>query len=175
MDHALTAAQQFTPQGRVLEVREYGSGNVNDTFLVTVGRVVRGTHPTFSFPKGGPDHGNLLLTGSLTENRKQKTENLSGQPPDSEGESRFILQRLNTRVFQRPELVMGNLRAITEHVRERLSHILFAQIKALSPVRRRPYEVFGPGSRGAPASIGPTPVSAYQYSRDLFSLGYGFR
>ncbi len=75
MDHALIAAQQFTPQGRVLEVREYGSGNVNDTFLVT---------------------------------------------PDSEGESRFILQRLNSRVFQRPELVMGNLRAVTEHVRARL-------------------------------------------------------
>jgi Ser/Thr protein kinase RdoA (MazF antagonist) len=29
------AAAQFTPQGRVLGVRQYGHGNVNDTFLVT--------------------------------------------------------------------------------------------------------------------------------------------
>ena len=29
-------AEQFTPQGRVLVLREYGRGNVNDTFLVTV-------------------------------------------------------------------------------------------------------------------------------------------
>ena len=30
-------AQRFISQGVILEVREYGSGNVNDTFLVTVG------------------------------------------------------------------------------------------------------------------------------------------
>jgi len=29
-------AQQFAPLGKVLEVREYGQGNVNDTYLVTV-------------------------------------------------------------------------------------------------------------------------------------------
>lgn len=29
-------AEQFSPQGRVLDIREYGRGNVNDTFLVTV-------------------------------------------------------------------------------------------------------------------------------------------
>ena len=32
----LAVAQQFLHQGRVLTLREYGSGNVNDTFLVTV-------------------------------------------------------------------------------------------------------------------------------------------
>ena len=32
----------------------------------------------------------------------------------------FILQRLNTRVFTRPELVLGNLRICTEHVAQRL-------------------------------------------------------
>ena len=36
MDHLLAVAQPFTPQGRILDVREYGNGNVNDTFLVTV-------------------------------------------------------------------------------------------------------------------------------------------
>jgi hypothetical protein len=80
LDQPINVAEQFTPQGRVLEVRPYGNGNVHDTFLVTVG----GAHPT------------------------------------STAEPHFILQRLNTRVFHRPELVMGNLRICTEHVRRRL-------------------------------------------------------
>jgi Ser/Thr protein kinase RdoA (MazF antagonist) len=75
LDHLLAVAQQFTSQGRVLEVRGYGSGNVNDTFLVTL---------------------------------------------KSPGERHFILQRLNTRVFRQPELVMGNLCTVSEHVQKRL-------------------------------------------------------
>ena len=63
-------------QGRVLDLREYGNGNVNDTFLVTV-------------------------TGAAKPH--------------------FILQRLNLRVFRRPELVMANLRTVTDHVRRRLA------------------------------------------------------
>ena len=85
LDHLLALAWQFTPQGQVLDVREYGSGNVNDTFLVTL---------------------------------------------DAPGEARFILQRLNTGVFRQPELVMGNLRTMTEHVRWRL------QRQPLGPGRR---------------------------------------
>ena len=69
-------AQQFTLQGRVLDLRGYGSGNVNDTFLVTV--------------QG------------------------AAQP-------HFILQRLNLHVFRRPELVMANLRTVSEHVDRRLA------------------------------------------------------
>jgi len=38
---------------------------------------------------------------------------------DGRTEKKFILQRLNTRVFPQPELVMQNFRALTEHV---LSH-----------------------------------------------------
>jgi len=90
----LKAARQFTSPHRILEVREYGQGNVNDTFLVTVEELVGNAHPT---------------------------------PP---GPKRFILQRLNTRVFPRPELVMGNLRAFTEHVEARL------QREPLPPPRR---------------------------------------
>ncbi len=40
---------------------------------------------------------------------------------NSPGNERFILQRLNTRVFARPELVMQNLRTFTGHVRRRLA------------------------------------------------------
>ncbi len=35
LDQVLAAAEQFAAPGRVLEIREYGHGNVNDTFLVT--------------------------------------------------------------------------------------------------------------------------------------------
>ena len=71
----LAAAEKFASLGRVADIREYGSGNVNDTFLVTV---------------------------------------------DAPGEKRFILQRLNTRVFPRPQLIMQNLRTLTAHIRVRL-------------------------------------------------------
>jgi hypothetical protein len=39
---------------------------------------------------------------------------------DAEGEEHFILQRINTRVFRQPELIMGNMRAIAAHVCGRL-------------------------------------------------------
>jgi len=84
-DHLLSLARQFILQGQVLEVREYGRGNVNDTFLVNLNR------------------------------------------PE---EPRFILQRLNTRVFRHPQLIMGNLRLVTQHVRRRLKH------QPLDPGRR---------------------------------------
>jgi Ser/Thr protein kinase RdoA (MazF antagonist) len=35
LHHYTAVAEQFTPQGRVLEVREFGNGNINDTYLVT--------------------------------------------------------------------------------------------------------------------------------------------
>ena len=85
LDHRTAAAEQFLPQGRVVEVREYGHGNVHDTFLVTL---------------------------------------------DSPGAKPFILQRLNTRVFRRPELVMGNLGLCTAHMRRRQEQA------PLSPGRR---------------------------------------
>lgn len=36
-------------------------------------------------------------------------------------EPHFILQRMNTAVFRRPDLVMGNIRVLTEHVQRRLA------------------------------------------------------
>ena len=83
MEHLLAIARQFIPRGIIAEVREYGHGNVNDTFLVTV-----------------------------------------APPPPAERprqHRRFILQRLNTEVFQQPELVMANLAAVTGHLRRRLA------------------------------------------------------
>jgi len=88
LDHLLAVAEHFTPPGKLLDLREYGNGNVNDTFLVTVAGAAK---------------------------------------------PHFILQRLNLRVFRRPELVMGNLGIVSEHVRRRL---------ALAPLRAgRRFEV----------------------------------
>lgn len=78
MNELFSVAEQFTPQGRVIDVREFGSGNINKTFLVTL---------------------------------------------EGAGEEHFILQRVNTRVFRRPELVMRNMRVCTEHVRRRLERV----------------------------------------------------
>jgi len=41
---------------------------------------------------------------------------------DCQKEQYFVLQRINTQVFRQPELVMQNMRVITEHVRDRLRH-----------------------------------------------------
>ena len=70
-----TIAKQFCPDARIVEVKEYGSGNVNDTYRVTF----------------------------------------------AADEKHFILQRINTRVFHHPELIMMNMRTFTEHVRGRLA------------------------------------------------------
>jgi len=85
LDNLVSAAHQFKPQGEVIAIEEYGNGNVNDTFLVTL---------------------------------------------DFKEEKHFILQRINTQVFRRPELVMLNMRTFSEHVRQRL------QRAPLSPGRR---------------------------------------
>jgi Ser/Thr protein kinase RdoA (MazF antagonist) len=76
LDNLVGIAEHFISQGRVRDLREYGHGNVNDTFLVTV---VEAAEP------------------------------------------HFILQRLNRHVFRRPELVMGNLRIVGDHVARRLA------------------------------------------------------
>ena len=36
MDNLVVAADQFKPHGKVMDIREHGNGNVNDTFLVTL-------------------------------------------------------------------------------------------------------------------------------------------
>jgi hypothetical protein len=78
LGHLTAAANQFKSLGRLVDIREYGNGNVHDTFLVTL---------------------------------------------EVAGEERFILQRINTQVFRRPELVMRNMSILTEHVRNRLQRI----------------------------------------------------
>jgi len=40
---------------------------------------------------------------------------------DGATEAHFVLQRINTHVFRRPELIMANLRVFAEHVRQRLA------------------------------------------------------
>lgn len=74
MHHYTSIAEKFISQGHILEVREFGSGNINDTYIVTT---------------------------------------------DSNEETHFVLQRINTQVFRQPKLIMQNMRAFTEHMRRR--------------------------------------------------------
>jgi hypothetical protein len=76
MDDLRQVAEQFIAMGGVNDIRAYGNGNINDTYLVEV----------------------------------------AGIAPE-----KFILQRVNTTVFKRPQLILENLRTLTEHVQERLS------------------------------------------------------
>ncbi len=71
MDRLTTIAQKFAASSAVKDLRTFGSGNINDTFLVTIA---------------------------------------------DEREPHFVLQRINTHVFQQPALVMQNMRIFTEHV-----------------------------------------------------------
>ena len=71
LDRLITIAQQFAGSRAVTDLRAFGSGNINDTFLVTIA---------------------------------------------DELEPHFVLQRINTHVFQQPVLVMQNMRIFTEHV-----------------------------------------------------------
>ena len=88
-------AARFEHRGKIIDIREWGSGNVNDTFLVT---------------------------------------------QDDKQEEHFILQRINTRVFPRPELVMRNMRVVTEHVRGRLEQAPPSEGRRWEVVRVLPAE-----------------------------------
>ena len=73
-----TIAAQFADPEQIQAVRELGSGNVNDTYLVSL---------------------------------------------NSADDDCFVLQQLNTQVFQQPELVMHNMRVLTDYVGDRLTQI----------------------------------------------------
>ena len=75
LDNLFAIAEKFKPLEKIIGIREFGNGNINDTFLVTL---------------------------------------------ESKVDPHFILQRINTQVFVQPELVMSNMRTVTEHVRRKL-------------------------------------------------------
>jgi Ser/Thr protein kinase RdoA (MazF antagonist) len=76
LDRLTTIAQQFAASRSVIAVRAFGSGNINDTFLVTI------------------------------------SDDLAPH---------FVLQRINTHVFQQPALVMQNMQIFTQHIFDKLA------------------------------------------------------
>jgi Ser/Thr protein kinase RdoA (MazF antagonist) len=84
LDNLMAIADQFGGGGQISQVQPFGSGNINDTFLVTV----------------------------QAANAKKVPDKLA---------PRFVLQRINTQVFQQPQLVMQNMRIFSEHVQECLT------------------------------------------------------
>ena len=74
----IAIADQFKPQGTVIETQAFGHGNINDTFLVTL---------------------------------------------DTSPNNHFILQSINTKVFEHPQGVMKNLQTFTHHASRRLQQM----------------------------------------------------
>ena len=79
MHNVIAVADRFQHQGAIVNIQEYGKGNINNTFLVTL------------------------------ENSVEK---------------HFILQRINTKVFAHPELVMKNICFLSDRVRQKLANNL---------------------------------------------------
>lgn len=79
MDLFTEVASQFVSHGAVVDIREYGSGNINDTYLVSV-------------------------NSSIHE--------------------QFVLQRINTHVFTRPEWIISNMRIFGAHMQQKLQNDL---------------------------------------------------
>lgn len=77
MNLPLAVAKQFKLPGKIVAIQEFGSGNINDTYLVS--------------------------TDSLKKNR-------------------IILQRINHKVFSRPQDVVENMRTLIEHVVSKQKH-----------------------------------------------------
>jgi len=71
-DRVLSIMRNFNLEGTTLTVEEFGSGKINDTFLVTI---------------------------------------------DSEKNDKIILQKINKSVFKDPQLVMHNMRVVTDHIK----------------------------------------------------------
>jgi len=79
VDTLLPIAQAFARQHVVEQIQPYGSGNVNDTYLVT----------------------------------------LTAPAPHLDSRY-FVLQRVNTRVFPHPELILVNMRTFLSHIAQRV-------------------------------------------------------
>lgn len=77
-DELISIAERFVIAGAIEDISEFGQGNINRTYLVSV---------------------------------------------KSQIQPRFILQRVNTQVFQRPDLVMQNMCAVTKHINAKLPNL----------------------------------------------------
>ncbi len=78
-NNLVAIANQFKPDGQIVNIQQYGSGNINNTFLVTL---------------------------------------------DIATEPLFILQRLNTKVFCQPKLVMSNICIFSDYVGQKLNQAI---------------------------------------------------
>jgi len=76
VNQLLQVAERFFPGDEIKSIEEFGNGNINQTFLVSL---------------------------------------------DSPTRPRAILQKMNTKIFRNPELVMRNIRIFSEHARRHLA------------------------------------------------------
>jgi Ser/Thr protein kinase RdoA (MazF antagonist) len=96
-----TIAQQFASQGNVKSVNPLGNGNINSTFLVTVDLPLKPESPAI----------HPAIPEATDKKPQERTQERT--------QERFVLQRINTQVFRRPELVIQNMAVLSEHLRDR--------------------------------------------------------
>lgn len=84
---------RFSVDGQIMSVEEYGSGHINDTYLVRIR------------PNDCDD-----LRQSTGEDRQQDTE-----------ERTYILQRMNTEIFKNTDELMENIMGVTAFLEKKIS------------------------------------------------------
>jgi len=75
LNYLFRIAKNFTINDSIISIEDFGSGNINDTYLV-------------------------------------KTKNYNRK--------KYLLQKINTTVFKKPELLMNNISTVTEHIEKKL-------------------------------------------------------
>ncbi len=99
--------QFISATDEIIAVDNFGNGNINDTFLVTA--------------RSKPLPNDELITKIYQKSQGNLDQYGNPMVIDSESKPyKFILQKINTHVFQQPESVMANIRAVTEHIRHKL-------------------------------------------------------
>lgn len=96
MKYVKKIAAQFMIDATITDVSSYGSGNVNDTYLVSA-------------------------ESSVTNGRNFHKEAVDVEQDADRVTQRFILQRINQQVFQQPKLISLNLRYLCNHAKQRLA------------------------------------------------------
>jgi Ser/Thr protein kinase RdoA (MazF antagonist) len=108
------AAQFINTKDEIVSVDSFGSGNINDTFLVTA--------------RAKPLTNDELITSIYQKSQGNLDQYGNPVITDSEPKSyKFVLQKINTHVFKQPELVMANIRAVTEHIQHKLGANRFTE------------------------------------------------
>ena len=122
-------AEQFQLPAPVARIRPLGNGNVNRTYLVEL-EVAEPAAPSPAPPsRAAPMAAAPMAAAGLSASDGHQalaTQPQAAVPRASDRQpphppQALVLQALNTKVFSQPQLVMANMRRVTEHIQRRLA------------------------------------------------------